>query len=98
MGALVVHSLQSSLVALPSVLNGLVMNGVLGLVCPSLVSSLLPVFERVDAPTCRVSKYSIGLLKNKLNQATFKKRNIKLVCVISEACIFFSVFYSSIIK
>ena len=47
-------SIQSALVPLPTVMNGLMMNGVLGLVCPSLLDRLLPGFERVDAPSCRV--------------------------------------------
>lgn len=47
-------SLQSTVLPLPTVLNGLMMNGVLGLVFRQLQDQLLPLFETVDAPNCRV--------------------------------------------
>ena len=48
-------SLQSAILPLPTVLNGLMMNGVLGQVYPQLQDQLLLLFETVDAPNCRVT-------------------------------------------
>ncbi|XP_064398202.1 rotatin-like isoform X3 [Halichondria panicea] len=57
-------STSSGVLPLPSALSGLVMNGVLGLVCPSLITRLLPTLERVDVPTSRLYHQVVAMTQS----------------------------------